>query len=383
MSAMERTSRFARYLSDFMEQNNIQAYDDSIGLSFLNDIFQHRALPTQNNLKLFIARMNAICRGEGLVVHVKMSKPEELPAGLENLLSCYKERCFESGLQIPTILGYEKRCRMFLKLLADDNISDSSGITTTSVSKASLRIPNNSDYGAIRTFLRFLSKANYTDRDYSFIAPTYKPPQPMPSVYTIDEIQKIEATVNLSVPSGKRNYAMLLLSTRFGIRAGDIVAMTFDALDFQSETIRITQHKTGAPLKLPMPPVIWDALQDYIKNVRGNSASPHVFLSVHPPFTKITGTNLGRIVRHIIKNAGLEPGCRKSGPHAMRSSLASSMINDNISYEVVRRTLGHTSSNAIKSYAKLDAERLKLYTLQPPTATGYFADLLSGRCPTK
>ena len=59
------------------------------------------------------------------------------------------------------------------------------------------------------------------------------------------------------------------------------------------------------------------------------------------------------------------------------------MVNDNVSYEVVRRTLGHTSTNAIRSYAKLDVEQLRLYSLDPPAATGNFADSLAGRCPAK
>lgn len=383
VSAMERASRYARYLEDFMDRNSMQTYEESVGSSFLNNICLHRATPTRNNLKLFIARLDAIHQGKMFVAHVKMSMPEELPAGLKSLLDCYLEYCSETGLHFTTIHGYEKRCRMFLKLLADDNVCDNNGITTASVSKASLRIPNSSDYAAIRTFLRFLSDVNYTDRDYSFITPNYKCPQPMPSVYAIEEIKQIEAAVNLSAPSGKRNYVMLLLSTRLGIRAGDIVRLTFDTLDFQSETIRITQHKTGVPLELPMLPIIRDALQNYIESVKGHSASPYVFLSVHPPFTKISGTNLSRIVRSVINDAGIEPGRRRSGPHAMRSSLASSMINDNIPYQIVRRTLGHTSSNAVKSYARLDAEQLKPYTLEPPSATGHFADILSGGCLTK
>jgi len=382
-SAIERTSRLARYLSNFMEQNDLQTYDESVGSNFLDDICQRRAASTQLNIKLFIVRMNAILHGEGLITHRKMSKPEELPIGLENLLICYKEHCSEAGLHFATIQAYEKRCHMFLYFMADDGVCDSDGITTACVSEACLRLPSKCDYAAIRTFLRFLSKANYTDRDYSFIVPHYKRPQPMPSVYSIEELQQIEAAVNLSAPSGKRNYAMLLLSTRLGIRTGDIVTMTFDEFDFRSETVRITQQKTGAPLELPMPSVIREALLDYIKSARGNSISQYVFLSVHPPFTKITGTNFGRIVRSVIKNAGVNPGHRRSGPHAMRSSLASSMINDNVPYEVVRRALGHTGINAIKSYARLDAERLKLYTLEPPVATGCFADILSERCLAK
>ena len=63
----------------------------------------------------------------------------------------------------------------------------------------------------------------------------------------------------------------------------------------------------------------------------------------------------------------------------MRSSLASSMINDGVPYEAVRRTLGHTSANAIKSYARLDIEQLKLYTMDPTESSCHFAEYLSGR----
>ena len=143
------------------------------------------------------------------------------------------------------------------------------------------------------------------------------------------------------------------------------------------------QNKTGVPLELPMPPSVRNALVDYIQNYRGNSTCKYVFLSLYPPFSAITVTAFGRYMRLALKDAGIEPGHRRSGPHSMRSSLASSMINDNISYEAVRRTLGHTGVNAIKSYTKLDVEQLKLYTLEPPEASGHFAEVLSGRYPVK
>lgn len=172
---------------------------------------------------------------------------------------------------------------------------------------------------------------------------------------------------------------MLLLATRLGIRTGDIVTMTFDELDFRAETIRIIQNKTGVLLELPMLPCVCNALKDYIQNYRGNSTSEYVFLSLHPPFSHLTPVAFGRYVRLALQAAEIKPGTRRTGPHAMRSSLASSMVNDGISYEAVRRTLGHTSANAIKSYAKLDVEQLKLYTLEPPEASGHFAEYLSGR----
>ncbi len=87
---------------------------------------------------------------------------------------------------------------------------------------------------------------------------------------------------------------------------------------------------------------------------------------------------LGKLTSAAIRSAGIVPGGRKCGPHAFRASLASSMVNDDVPYEVVRNTLGHTDVNAIKSYAKLDVERLRIYALAVPEAAGYFAKILSG-----
>lgn len=379
VSAIERANRYARHLSNFMEQNDIQTFDKSVGLSFLNDIYQHRTIQMQKNLTLFVARINAVVQGDCFVTHVKMTRPAELPEGLECLLTCYKEHSLEMGLHLSTILNYESRCRVFLKSMANAGASNSSNITVASVSRACLCQPNSSDYPSIRTFLRFLFEYQYLERDLSSTIPYFKPPQPMPSVYSIKEVRRIEETADQNTAFKKRNFAMFLLATRLGIRAGDIVTITFDELNFKLRSIRIIQNKTGVPLELPMLPAISDALTDYIQDYRGNSSSQYVFLSLHPPFSTITATAFGRYLRLTMKDAGIIPGYRRSGPHAMRSSLASSMINDGIRYEVVKRTLGHTGINAIKSYAKLDVEQLKQYTLEPPIATGHFADILAGR----
>ena len=74
------------------------------------------------------------------------------------------------------------------------------------------------------------------------------------------------------------------------------------------------------------------------------------------------------------------PEKRKSGPHALRASLASSMVNDDINYETVRKVLGHSSNNAIKHYARIDTERLRRYSLTPTiTCREIFTHFYMGR----
>ena len=83
--------------------------------------------------------------------------------------------------------------------------------------------------------------------------------------------------------------------------------------------------------------------------------------------------------RRALRKAKIERGNRGYGPRVFRSSLASSMVNDGIPYEAVRKTLGHIDPNAISHYARLDIESLRFYALPVPKATGAFADFLAGR----
>ena len=260
-----------------------------------------------------------------------------LETSLGRLLEAYADHCRRNGLREGSVQLYWKLALRFLKGLEDAGVTGAADIGPHEVSCACLALKSNYYLSAIHTFLRFLAEEGYTQRDYSCIEPLFKRPQPMPPVYSEAEIRRIEAAVDRQGPHGKRDYAALLLATRLGIRGGDIATLTFEELDFKRNTICLTQQKTAAPLSL-----------------------------------------LGKLTSTAIRSAGIVPGGRKCGPHAFRASLASSMVNDDVPYEVVRNTLGHTDVNAIKSYAKLDVERLRVYALAVPEATGYFAKFLSG-----
>lgn len=302
-----------------------------------------------------------------------------LQTALKELPAWYADYCRGKGLKESSIHLYMKICPKFLKGLEDAGATSAAEINMARVSKACLVLKSNWYLSTIHTFLHDMAEGGLTDRDYSYGLPYFKRPQPMPSVYSVEEMRRAEAAVDKTRPSGKRDYATLLLCTRLGIRGGDIAALTFDRLDFDAEIIRLTQQKTEIPLDLPMMPEIKSSLLDYIGNERADSESPYVFLSLSPPYSHISVQRIGKLVTRALRDAGIDPAGRKTGPHAFRSSLASSMINDNVPYEVVRKTLGHSDLNAIKSYARLDTEQMRIYALEVPAATGAFVAFLSGR----
>lgn len=114
--------------------------------------------------------------------------------------------------------------------------------------------------------------------------------------------------------------------------------------------------------------------------VRPDTDIGEIFLNMCAPYHAVTTGTLRNALRKYILASGVDSGRRKRGPHVLRASLASSMVNDTIPYETVRKVLGHSSNNAIKHYARIDIEKLRQYSLIPSEPTGGFQDFLNGRC---
>lgn len=161
-----------------------------------------------------------------------------------------------------------------------------------------------------------------------------------------------------------------------GMRSSDIVNLRIDDVRDKRE-LNIIQEKTGNILHLPMIEEAKTAIEDYL-SVRPFSHIEQLFLNVNAPYHAVTTSTLRSALKKYINLSGIEPGNRKCGPHVLRSSLASSMVNDDISYETVRKVLGHSSNNAIKHYARIDVEKLRRYSLTPPVPTNKFYAFLCG-----
>ena len=134
------TARYAKHLSDFMDREDLQVYDEITGSAFLEEFCQTHHGATHQHIKLFIARINAIQGGAGFIAHRKLAVPATLPVKLEMLLERYRQYCTGKGNCETTVQQNEHCCHSFLKLLADDGICDSGGITSAAVS-ALLQLP--------------------------------------------------------------------------------------------------------------------------------------------------------------------------------------------------------------------------------------------------
>jgi integrase len=174
----------------------------------------------------------------------------------------------------------------------------------------------------MRSFLRFLTMRGVLQKDLSAELPKIRVPRDgtIPSVWDQELIVRLLGAVDRSSAKGKRDYAILLLACRLGLRAGDIRTLKLDNLRWAESTIEITQAKTGTPLTLPLTSEVGEALIDYLKSGRPQTAHREVFLKVKPPFDLFReNNNLHDIVTYWRRLAGITfRSPQKRGLHSLR-----------------------------------------------------------------
>ena len=296
-----------------------------------------------------------------------------------SILEEFLQECIDSGNKPATLQFKERTCGLFLDSLKKGGCTDLSCLDAGRVSRSLLTFSNKERYAVIRQFLRFLADKSITETDLSGIVPHYRRRKNLPTTYTPEEIARVESAVDTSTDTGKRNLAIIRLATRMGLRSGDIARLKLTEIDFCNGVINITQEKTGIPFSLQMPSDVFDTLTAHVKNDTRSSVDGYVFHCMVAPYGRISTSIIRHAINDSFATAKVDTSGKKHGPHAFRSSLASSMVNDGTPYEVVRRILGHSDPDVIKHYAKADIENLRMCSIDPPVPTGLFGSYLSGK----
>ncbi len=215
----------------------------------------------------------------------------------------------------------------------------------------------------VRSFLQFLTLRGILQRDLSVVLPTIRVPRDaaIPSVWDPELLARLLKVVDRSSPKGKRDYAILLLACRLGLRLGDIRALRLENLNWVAATIEIIQSKTRAPLQLPLTEEVGEALIDYLRSGRPQTDRREVFLKLNPPFAPFSESNhLYHIVTHWRKLAGIEfRSKRRRGLHSLRHTLATQLLQAQTPFHVISEILGHATTASTLIYAKADVEALR------------------------
>lgn len=370
-----------RYLCNsifkWLSDNGFNRYTEETGNRFLQCyLSEHGENQYYRTLRTVVQRLNDLLNGSWSDVHSDKGKHFCLPDTFAEVVDRYCNWNESTGHASGTIKNKRYAVSWFLDELSRQNCKSIETLSPAHIAQACIRVTNHRLWGEIRLFLLYLTAFEGVASDYSTIVPHYGKPYVIPSVYSVEEIKRMEDAVDTSTVLGKRDYAMILLASRMGMRSGDIVNLRI--ADVQNRTdLDIIQTKTGKMLHLPLICEVKSAIDDYL-SVRPASQTDFIFINIYAPYNPITTSTIRAALKKYISLAGVDCGNRKRGPHALRASLASSMVNDEISYETVRKVLGHSSNNAIKHYARIDIENLRKYSLTPPPPSDRFSDFLRG-----
>lgn len=190
------------------------------------------------------------------------------------------------------------------------------------------------------------------------------------SFYSDEEVKTIVSCIDNSTVKGKKDLAIVLLAAELGIRSGDICRLKLTDIHWERNTIEFTQFKTGVFNQLPLLENIKYALIDYLRSSRPSCDSDLLFIGIKNNYGMLSASQIHATVSSYFKKAQIDITQRKHGPHALRHSLASSLLTNNTPMHVIKDVLGHTNLNTTSSYLNIDFNTLKYFALEVPDYEG-------------
>ncbi len=372
--------RLLRPVQHFMRKQGIEVYSPDVGRQYIKWYQENHDRVSDQVLRFItscINRVNDIAEENGYI-RQHAGKPGIKPPGIfKESAEGFLEDCRLSGNKSATLRIKEIAISQFLTECEADGCKSLKEITPSMVISICNRLGTKKYCPYVGHFLRFLALEGMTANDLSTFVPNTRFDNRPPSTYTVDEIASAEDAIGRDDRRGKRDYAIFLLASRLGIRAGDIVRLHKESLDFNNGIISFTQHKTHKAVSHPMLPEIREALKDHLA-CSGYNPDGYVFAGTLAPYGLLTNTTISNTITKYLEKASVDTTGKHHGPHSLRASMATSMVNDSVPYDAVRKALGHSDPNAIKHYAKNDLENLRRCALEVPAASGILLDYLGG-----
>jgi site-specific recombinase XerD len=185
-----------------------------------------------------------------------------------------------------------------------------------------------------------------------------------PHILDKPTVERLLGSVNRSTPLGKRDYAMLLLAARYGLRSSDIRTLRLENIHWREQRIVLVQSKTQQPLELPLLAEVDEALADYLQHARPSCAAREIFLRHMSPIAPFAnGNSHWAVMARALRSAGIADSHPRRGFHQLRHSLATHLLADGVALAVISDVLGHSSVEATRRYAQVDLVGLRSVAL--------------------
>lgn len=350
----------------YAELRGIMVYTEDIGEQYLDLI-----LPKYRNRHRYIRNiriLNQYMQTGEVPYLIKVSREYPMLGEIGECVQKFLDSLKSRGMKDATLYMYKLTLSDFtvnMHLLSISKIEEITELDIWNFINKSDTV-NEHHLISIRVFCQYMFENGYTkiDLSYNLRRTGHFRIEKLPSIYTAKEIAQIENSINQASAVGKRDYAMVLLATRLGLRVSDICKLTFRDIDWEKNKISLMQYKTGSPIELPLLRDVGEAIVNYIKYARPVSSLANIFLTAHSPYREIS--RYSGNVQKIVQQSGVVTSNRKRGPHAMRHSLASRMLENGMSLPIISEVLGHSQTKTTMAYLKIDEISLLCCELDVP-----------------
>ena len=216
---------------------------------------------------------------------------------------------------------------------------------------------------ALRGLFRFLYRQGKTPTDLAASVPSVANWRlsNLPESLEPEQVRRLLTSCNRATPAGRRDYAILLLLARLGLRGGEVAHMELDDLDWENGELMV-RGKSFRQDRLPIPEDVGAALAGYLREGRPRCSSRRVFIRLRAPRQGFANSiAICNVVQRALRRAGLHPEHR--GSHLLRHSLATTMLRGGASFAEIGEVLRHELPSTTEIYAKVDVTTLRALAL--------------------
>ena len=219
---------------------------------------------------------------------------------------------------------------------------------------------------ALRSFLRYACSLGEVNMELADAVPSVASWSLLniPRGISVDAAEKLLASIDRTCATGRRDYAVIILLVRLGLRSREIQALELDDIDWVNATMKLLT-KSGRDRTLPLSKEVGEAIADYLSDGRPQCTTRRVFVQSRAPIGEyLSLAGLGSIVRRAIKRSGVR--APTFGTHQFRHGLATEMLRQQSSLAEIGDLLGHVHPDTTRIYAKVDLEALRPLALPWP-----------------
>lgn len=276
----------------------------------------------------------------------------------------------ERGLRPTTLVRYRCYLKQFEAYLARIDCTDFSALTPAVISAYIVERAKQFNQGhggrgsgVLRTFLRYLHREALIATDLSRAVPrgrNYRQSS-IPRSISQEDVQRAIDAVDRRDAVGKRDYAIMMLLTTYGLRAREIAAMQIDHVAWQQEQLHVTARKGGHSTIYPLSAGVGEAIIDYLRNARPNVAHRDLFTIAKAPYTPISHHCVAQRASLYIKVAGID--VRRPGSHTFRHSCVQRMVDADVPFKVIGDYVGHRVPESTQIYSKVAVHKLRALSI--------------------